>query len=90
MYGRNAPGTKEWADSGQFQRMRSEIPPPGPAMTFSEWSEAIVDGVRAYLPDAQAARKARDSSSSATAIARRISNRTARRSRSGLRFPPAR
>jgi hypothetical protein len=37
--------------------MRSEIPPPGPAMTFDAWSRAIVAGVRRYLPDARAARK---------------------------------
>jgi hypothetical protein len=37
--------------------MRSEVPPPGRAMSFPEWSEAIVAGVRGYLPDAQAARK---------------------------------
>jgi hypothetical protein len=37
--------------------MRSEIPPPGKAMTFPEWSAAIVDGVRRYLPDARAVRK---------------------------------
>jgi hypothetical protein len=37
--------------------MRSAIPPPGRAMTFPEWSVAIVDGVRAYLPDARAVRK---------------------------------
>jgi hypothetical protein len=38
-------------------RMRTTIPPPGRAMAFPEWSEAIVDGVRAYLPDARAVRK---------------------------------
>jgi hypothetical protein len=37
--------------------MRSEIPPPGPAMTFDAWSRAIVAGVRRYLPDARAVRK---------------------------------
>jgi hypothetical protein len=37
--------------------MRSEIPPPGRAMSFPEWAEAIVDGVRRYLPDARAVRK---------------------------------
>jgi hypothetical protein len=37
--------------------MRSEIPPPGPAMTFDVWARAIVDGVRARLPDARAVRK---------------------------------
>jgi hypothetical protein len=37
--------------------MRSEIPPPGPSMMFDAWSRAIVDDVRAYLPDARAARK---------------------------------
>jgi hypothetical protein len=37
--------------------MRTEIPPPGPVMTFDAWSRAIVDGVRAYLPDARAVRK---------------------------------
>jgi hypothetical protein len=37
--------------------MRNEIPPPGRAMTFLEWSAAIVEGVRAYLPDARAVRK---------------------------------
>jgi hypothetical protein len=40
-----------------FARMRSEVPPPGRAMSFPEWSEAIVAGVRAYLPDARAVRK---------------------------------
>jgi hypothetical protein len=37
--------------------MRSDVPPPGKSMTFPEWSEAIVDGVRARLPDARAVRK---------------------------------
>jgi hypothetical protein len=37
--------------------MRNEVPPPGRAMSFPEWSEAIVAGVRRYLPDARAARK---------------------------------
>jgi hypothetical protein len=37
--------------------MRSEVPPPGRAMAFSEWSEAIVAGVRRYLPDTKAVRK---------------------------------
>jgi hypothetical protein len=37
--------------------MRSEVPPPGRAISFPEWSEAIVAGVRGYLPDARAARK---------------------------------
>jgi hypothetical protein len=37
--------------------MRNEVPPPGRAMTFPEWSAAIVAGVRRYLPDARAARK---------------------------------
>jgi hypothetical protein len=37
--------------------MRSEVPPPGKAMAFREWAEAIVDGVRRYLPDARAVRK---------------------------------
>jgi hypothetical protein len=37
--------------------MRSEVPPPGRPMTFPEWSAAIVDGVRRYLPDARAVRK---------------------------------
>jgi hypothetical protein len=37
--------------------MRSDVPPPGRAMTFPEWSAAIVAGVRAYLPDARAVRK---------------------------------
>jgi hypothetical protein len=53
----DAPGAKERADSGQFQRIRSEVPPSGRAMTFPEWSEAIVAGVRRYLPDARAVRK---------------------------------
>jgi hypothetical protein len=40
--------------------MRSaEIPPPGPAMAFPEWTAAIVACVRAYLPDAKAVRKGR-------------------------------
>jgi hypothetical protein len=46
-----------WKTSSNLARMRTEIPPPGPAMTFDVWSRAIVAGVRAYLPDAQAARK---------------------------------
>jgi hypothetical protein len=37
--------------------MRSAVPPPGRAMSFPEWAEAIVDGVRCYLPDARAVRK---------------------------------
>jgi hypothetical protein len=37
--------------------MRSEVPPPGRAMTFPEWSEAIVACVRVFLPDVRAARK---------------------------------
>jgi hypothetical protein len=37
--------------------MRSEVPPPGRALSFPEWSEAIVAGVRRYLPDARAVRK---------------------------------
>jgi hypothetical protein len=37
--------------------MRSDVPPPGKAMTFPEWSAAIVAGVRRYLPDARAGRK---------------------------------
>jgi hypothetical protein len=37
--------------------MRTEIPPPGRAMSFPEWSEAIVAGVRRYLPDVRAVRK---------------------------------
>ena len=37
--------------------MRSEIPPPGPAMTFDVWARAIVDGVRTRLPDVRAVRK---------------------------------
>jgi hypothetical protein len=37
--------------------MRSEIPPPAPAMTFDAWSRAIVAGVRARLPNARASRK---------------------------------
>jgi hypothetical protein len=37
--------------------MRSEIPPPGKATTFPEWSAAIVAGVRTYLPNARASRK---------------------------------
>jgi hypothetical protein len=39
--------------------MPPEVPPPGQAMTFPEWSRAIIDGVRAYLPDARAVRKGR-------------------------------
>jgi hypothetical protein len=38
-------------------RMRAEVPPPGRAMSFPEWAEAIVAGVRRYLPDAKAVRK---------------------------------
>jgi hypothetical protein len=37
--------------------MRSDVPPPGRAMAFPEWAEAIVAGVRRYLPDARAVRK---------------------------------
>jgi hypothetical protein len=37
--------------------MRSDVPPPRKAMTFPEWSAAIVAGVRARLPDARASRK---------------------------------
>jgi hypothetical protein len=37
--------------------MRTEVPPPGRAMSFPEWAEAIVAGVRRYLPDARAVRK---------------------------------
>jgi hypothetical protein len=37
--------------------MRTDVPPPGRAMTFPEWSAAIVAGVRAFLPDVRAARK---------------------------------
>jgi hypothetical protein len=39
--------------------MRTEIPPPGRAMRFPEWARSIVDGVRAFLPDATAVRKGR-------------------------------
>jgi hypothetical protein len=38
-------------------RMRAEVPPPGRALSFPEWAEAIVAGVRRYLPDAKAVRK---------------------------------
>jgi hypothetical protein len=41
----------------QSCRMRTDVPPPGKAMTFPEWSAAIVAGVRAFLPDVRAARK---------------------------------
>jgi hypothetical protein len=37
--------------------MRSDVPPPGKAMTFPEWSAAIVDGVRRFIPEARAVRK---------------------------------
>ena len=37
--------------------MRTEVPSPGRALSFPEWSEAIVAGVRRYLPDARAVRK---------------------------------
>ncbi len=37
--------------------MPTEIPPPGPAMTFPEWSATLVARVRAFLPDAKAVRK---------------------------------
>src|SRR5450631_1156092 len=37
--------------------MRTDVPPPGRAMTFPEWSAAIVAGVRVFLPDARAVRK---------------------------------
>jgi hypothetical protein len=37
--------------------MRNDVPPPGRAMMFPEWSAAIVAGVRARLPDARASRK---------------------------------
>jgi hypothetical protein len=47
------------ADSGQSNRMRSDVRPPAGAMTFAEWSAAIVAGVRAFLPDAAAVCKGR-------------------------------
>jgi hypothetical protein len=37
--------------------IRTEVPPPGRTMSFPEWAEAIVAGVRRYLPDAWAVRK---------------------------------
>jgi hypothetical protein len=37
--------------------MRTDVSPPGRAMSFPEWSAAIVAGVRAFLPDARAVRK---------------------------------
>jgi hypothetical protein len=37
--------------------MRSEVPPTGRAMAFPEWAEAIVAGVRRFIPEARAARK---------------------------------
>jgi hypothetical protein len=37
--------------------MRSEVPPPGRAMTFPEWSAAIVAGVRSRIPEIRATRK---------------------------------
>jgi len=37
--------------------MRLEIPPPGSALTFDQWSAAIVAGVRAFLPDVKAVRR---------------------------------
>jgi hypothetical protein len=37
--------------------MRTEIPPPGRPMAFPDWSEAIFDCVRRYLPDARAVGK---------------------------------
>jgi hypothetical protein len=37
--------------------MRSDVPPPGRAMSFPDWSEAIVAGVRAFLPDARAVQR---------------------------------
>jgi hypothetical protein len=54
---RNAAQRGAWAGSGESGGMRSDVPPPGRAMSFPEWSEAIVDGVRRYLPDARAVRK---------------------------------
>jgi hypothetical protein len=39
--------------------MRPDVAPPGRVMTFPEWSRAIVDGVRAFLPNATAERKGR-------------------------------
>jgi hypothetical protein len=36
---------------------RIDVPPPGRAMTFPAWSEAIVAGVRARLPDVRASHK---------------------------------
>jgi hypothetical protein len=57
--------------------MRTDIPQPGRAMTFPEWSAAIVDGVRSRLPDARAARKGPSRSSSGTAIAKRSLRTTA-------------
>jgi hypothetical protein len=37
--------------------MRSEVPPPGLAMTFPECAAAIVDGVRSRIPETRATRK---------------------------------
>ncbi len=37
--------------------MRLDVPPPGRALPFPEWSAAIVAGVRRFIPDARAVRK---------------------------------
>jgi hypothetical protein len=56
--GRNPAWRRAWARfAGESGRMRSEVPPPGRAMSFPEWAEAIVGAVRRYLPDARAVRK---------------------------------
>jgi hypothetical protein len=56
---RTPPGAERGRLVANVARMRSEVPPPGRAMTFPEWARAIVDGVRAFLPDATAVRKGR-------------------------------
>jgi hypothetical protein len=37
--------------------MRRVVPPPGRAMSFPEWSAAIVAGVRSRIPEIRATRK---------------------------------
>jgi hypothetical protein len=54
---RNPASRRTWPGCGEPGTMRSDVPPPGRAMTFPEWARAIVDGVRAFLPDATAVRK---------------------------------
>jgi hypothetical protein len=67
--------------------MRTDVPPPGQAMTFSEWSAAIVAGVRVFLPDVRAVCKG------ARVVVIRHGDREARLEADGsfcITFPPAR